>query len=77
MTNAKFLESQLIEDKAVENTQNMTVLQLMERVALMAENCGLSDSFQEDVEPYAAALVKQLNITPIHAVLYSFFLDQC
>ena len=77
MANAKFLENQLIEDKAVENTQNMTVLQLMERVALMAENCGLSDSFQEDVEPYAAALGKHLDITPIQAVLYSVILDQC
>lgn len=57
------------------NYKEMTILQLMEKIAEMAENSHLSDKFFASVCPLSTTLSERLGLTPKQCVLYSIFVD--
>lgn len=57
------------------NYKEMTLLQLMEKVAELAESSSLSDSFFARVRPLSTTLSDKLGLTPEQSVLYSIFVD--
>ena len=57
------------------NYQEMTILQLMEKVSELADDSQLSDSFFAQASPMTTILGERLGLTPEQCVFYSIFVD--
>ena len=71
----------LFDDDAFEeldesDNEDLTILELMEKITDLAEDSRLSDTFFAQALPYSMLLASKLDLTAEQAVLYSIFIEK-